>query len=209
MKQKYVILIGSLLGLMATLFLCFPGITISSGATPTARVITATPIQPSVTAPPLPTKTETKPTLSPTPSNLSEGLDSVNIYLVALDDNGASGELIGCGDSLIAVEVPIIPTLGVLRAALNELFALEGQDYYGQSGLYNSLYLSSLQVADASVVDGTATVYLEGSLIYGGECDIPRIEEQLKAIALQFSTVDQVEFFVNGEKLEKLLDLRG
>ncbi len=126
-----------------------------------------------------------------------------------MGDNGASGEMIGCGDSLVEVEVSIEPTLGVLRAALNKLFDLEGQAEYGQSGLYNSLYLSSLRVADAAVVDGLAAIYLEGTLIYGGECDIPRIEEQLRAIALQFSTVDEVRYFVNGERLEILLDLRG
>jgi hypothetical protein len=36
-----------------------------------------------------------------------------------------------------------------------------------------------------------------------------RVEEQLKAIALQFSTVNRVSIFINGEYLEKLLDSRG
>jgi len=117
--------------------------------------------------------------------------------------------LIGCGDSLLSVEVQIEPTLGVLRAAVNELFKLEGQFIYGQSGLYNALYLSNLSIKDVAVINGEAQIDLQGELITGGECDIPRIEEQLRAIALQFNTVNRVTITVNGVLLEDLLDLRG
>ena len=137
------------------------------------------------------------------------GLDRVNIYLIAMGDNGASGKYIGCGDSLVPVEVRIEPTLGVLRAAINELLKLQGQHTYGQSGLYNALYLSDLQLQDVAVIDGVARIALTGQLIYGGECDIPRIEEQLYALAMQFSTVKTVTVTVNGELLEDLLDLSG
>jgi len=80
---------------------------------------------------------------------------------------------------------------------------------YGQSGLYNALYLSNLSIANAAVIDGEAVIDLKGNLVFGGECDIPRIEEQLHAIALQFHTVDSVSITINGVPLEKLLDLRG
>ncbi len=56
-------------------------------------------------------------------------------------DNGVSGTKFGCDDSLVAVEVPIAPTVGVLRAALNQLLSLKSS-YYGQSGLYTALYQS-------------------------------------------------------------------
>ena len=89
----------------------------------------------------------------------------------------------------------------MLRAALNELFKLEGQQYYGQSGLYNALYQSHLSIADVAVVDGEARIFLTGNLTLGGECDNPRVEEQLKAIALQFNTVKRVSVYINGEAL--------
>jgi hypothetical protein len=182
---------------------CLPGINLTVGSTPTARVITST-------SQPLPSSTPTPLPVAPTPiPTQPEGLDRINIYLVAVGDNGASGKLIGCGDSLVPVEVRIEPTLGVLRAALNELFKLEGQIMYGQSGLYNALYLSDLSIADVAVIDGEARIDLQGKLMTGGECDIPRIEEQLRSTALQFSTVDRVSIRVNGVLLEELLDLRG
>jgi hypothetical protein len=166
-------------------------------------MIIATPqLLPSSTPNLLPAATKPFPT-QPT------GLDRVNIYLVAVGDNGTSGILIGCGDSLVPVEVRIKSTLGVLRAALNELFKLKGQSMYGQSGLYNALYLSDLSIADVSVIDGEARIDLVGELIIGGVCDIPRIEEQLRTTALQFSTVNRVSIRVNGVPLEELLDLRG
>jgi hypothetical protein len=182
---------------------CLPGTSLSKNETSTAQIITAT-TEPTPNVTPIPVP----PTLTPPPTQ-SAGLDRVNIYLVAIGDNGASGKLIGCGDSLIPVVIQIEPTMGVLRAALNELFKLEGQSDYAGSGLYNALYLSHLEIDDVAVVGGEAIIKLKGSLVTGGECDIPRIEEQLQAIALQFSTVDSVTITVNGTPLDELLDLRG
>jgi hypothetical protein len=187
---------------------CLPGFSLSISATQTPQVITAT-------NPPPPTATAISPSqLPPTiiasaPQPTSQGPDHVKIYLIAVSDNGVSGKLIGCSDSLVPVEVKIAPTLGVLRAALNELFKLEGQENYGESGLYNSLYQSHLSIADVAVIDGEARIYLKGSLVLGGVCDNPRVEEQLKAIALQFNTVNSVSIYINGESLAKILNLKG
>ncbi len=108
------------------------------------------------------------------------------IFLIAVDDNGKSGKLIGCGDSVIPVQVLIPATQGVLRAALNALLSIR-DPYYGESGLYNSLYQSNLQVGDVTITDGQAVIHLTGTLMLGGECDIPRVEAQLTEIALQFT----------------------
>ncbi len=60
-------------------------------------------------------------------------LTTVKIFLVATGDNGVSGKMIGCGDSLVPVTQQIVPTQGVLRAALEILLGIQ-QQYYGQSG---------------------------------------------------------------------------
>ncbi len=181
----------------------------ASDVLPTA---TALP-QPSSTpsASPLPPTATFTATIPPTPqaTALPSKPQTVLIYLVAIGDNGASGEMIGCGDSLVAVEVAVEPTLAVLRAALTALLNLPAAATYGESGLYNALYLSDLQIESLDISDRQATIALSGTLVYGGECDIPRIEAQLTELALQFSTVDSVSILVNGTPLSELLDLRG
>jgi hypothetical protein len=142
--------------------------------------------------------------VSETPSS---GQQMMLIYLVAIDDNGTSGKLIGCGDSLVPVEVLIKPTSGVLRAALNALLSIRDQ-FYGLSGLYNALYQSSLQIGDVSIVDGQAIIHLTGTIMMGGECDIPRVEAQLTEIALQFSTVNSVSVYINDVPLKDYLSLK-
>ncbi len=175
-----------------------PTVTLPTAA-PTV-VITA--LQHSLT-PLLPTQ------LAPTsvPLTQSPGLSSVKLYLVALEDNGASGPLIGCGDSLVTVDVPITPTLGVLRAAYTQLLALK-TPYYGQSGLYNALYQSTLSLEGIDLADGKAVIRLSGQFMLNGVCDIPRAQAQLEQTALQFNTVELVQVTVNGIPLADALSLK-
>lgn len=126
------------------------------------------------------------------------------IYLIAVDDAGQSGELIGCNDSVIPVVVEIEPTIAPLTAALETLLSIDDQ-YYGQSGLYNALYQSDLSVEDVDIDNSEAIIHLTGNLQLGGVCDNPRIQAQLEQTALQYDTVDSVMITVNGEPLEALL----
>jgi hypothetical protein len=168
---------------------------------PTERIVTPVPTVPEL----LPTS-ETPaegafPTSLPTPH-------MVEIYLIALEDNGQTGIAVGCGDSAVPVQVQIEPTQGVLKAALEALLAIKEQ-YYGQSGLYNALYQSDLQVESVKITDGNAEVHLSGSLILGGECDNPRVQAQLEQTILQFSTVTQASVYINGKTLADALSLKG
>lgn len=167
---------------------------------------------PLATNPPVPTNTPA-PTFAPTPSVKATPTRAavvpansmrVKIFMVALNDAGKLGKKIGCDDSAIAVERIIPLTNSVLRAALNELLSVREQDY-GQSGLYNALYQSTLKVDDIALVAGKATIYLSGNVLLGGVCDNPRVDAQIKETALQFSTVKQVSVFVNKIPLEQIL----
>src|SRR5690606_604704 len=102
-----------------------------------------------------------------------------NIYLIALEDGGRSGQSIGCGDSVVPVQVQIEPTLAVMTAAMRHLVGLD-QRYCGQSGLYNALYDSDLRVDSVTLVNGVATIRLSGTVRVGGVCDVPRIHAQLR-----------------------------
>ena len=107
----------------------------------------------------------------------------------------------GCGDSVVPVQVEIPTTQGVLKAALQALLSVKDQ-YYGQSGLYNALYQSDLQVENVSIDNnGKASIYLTGSLVMGGECDTPRVRAQVEQTVLQFPAVKEVAIFINGKPL--------
>ena len=186
---------------------------------PTPIIWTATPIvitaTPQVSLTPEFTATMPQPTVAPVSATATSlpsltpasNTQIIKIYLVAIGDNGVSGTKIGCDDSLISVDVGIPPTAGVLRAALSELLAVDSE-FYGDSGLYNALYQSNLEIGDLSVINGLAKIYLTGDLMLGGVCDHPRVEAQLNAIALQFSTVSSVEIFINGIPLKDVLSLK-
>jgi len=149
---------------------------------------------------PVPVET-TIPTDFPTQS-------MVKIFLIAVDDNGKTGTPVGCGDSVVPVQVEIPPTQGVLKAALIALLSVKNQ-YYGQSGLYNALYQSDLEVESLSINGSIATVYLTGTLRMGGECDAPRVQAQLEQTILQFQNVTAVTIFINGKPLGDVLSLKG
>ena len=131
----------------------------------------------------------------------------VNIYLIAVDDNGQSGPKIGCNDSVIRVIQDIPPTTAPLTGALERLLSLNDQ-FFGESGLYNALYQSDLQVENVVVQNGKATIRLTGQLRLGGVCDNPRVEAQIKQTAFQFSSVTEVAVFINGRPLADVLSQR-
>ena len=132
----------------------------------------------------------------------------VKIFVIAVDDNGKAGIPVGCGDSAVPVMVEIPPTQEVLKAALEALLSVK-YEYYGQSGLYNALYQSDLQVESVSIdINGKASVYLTGNLIMGGECDTPRVQAQVEQTVLQFPTVKDVVIFINGKPLSAVFSLK-
>jgi hypothetical protein len=164
---------------------------------PTATIELPSPTVVSATRTPLPQPTPTLVPTQPTEQN-------VKIFLIAIDDNGRSGTLVGCGDSAVPVTVTIPRTQGVLRAALEKLLSAK-QQFYGESGLYNALYQSNLQVAGVTIEQGKAIIRLTGTIMLGGTCDAPRLEAQIEQTALQFSTVNEVTVFVNDRSLEDVL----
>jgi predicted RND superfamily exporter protein len=95
----------------------------------------------------------TEETLSkPADKTDSEEAEIVKIYLIALEDEGKSGKRIATGDSAIAVAVSITAAeaKAPLSAALKKLLSIKEQ-YYGQSGLYNSIYQSDLKVDKVTI----------------------------------------------------------
>jgi hypothetical protein len=147
---------------------------------------------------------------SPTPG-LTKSNQKLNIFLIAGGDNGRHGKRIGCGDSVVPMEVEIAPTTDItttVKAALNQLFSISDK-YVGQSGLYHSLAASHLQIDDISINNGNATIRLTGSLSLSGECDNPRVEAQLEATILQFPQISGASIYLNDKTLNEALSLSG
>jgi hypothetical protein len=172
---------------------------------PTATITIPSP-SPTIVLPTATTEQQVPATSTvPAPTTATEQF--VRIVLIALEDNGQSGTLVGCGDSAIPINVTIPRTQGVLRAALEKLFSAKEQ-FYGESGYYNALYQSDLRVASVLIEQGKAVIHLTGSLMLGGTCDAPRVEAQIEQTALQFSTVNDVAVFVNDVPLEEVLSTK-
>lgn len=132
---------------------------------------------------------------------------TIRFYLIAANDKGKSGQKIGCGDSLVGVTYPKRITGKPWEAALRLLLNIH-QRFYGQSGLYNALYQSSLTLKRSTLVAGRLTVYLTGRLRSGGSCDAPRIAGQLRQTARQTGQIRSVSIFINNIRLSKLLSGR-
>jgi LysM repeat protein len=173
-------------------------------ATPTAFATFSTqeltPVAPTATA------TLTPPPATETATATTEGtqFDTTLIHLIAIADNGASGEMIGCQDSVIPITIQIEPTVAPLTAAFNQLLSLK-TEFYGESGYYNALWQSNLILDGITIENGVATVNLSGTIVQSGVCDAPRIEAQLRKTALQYNTVTTANILVNGTPLEQVL----
>ncbi len=133
--------------------------------------------------------------------------DTVKVPLIALEDYGVSGELVGCCDSLVWVDRPYITGSDPLLSAYTELLSIR-EIYYGGSGLYNAMYQSNLTVITAVVQDGIASIHLSGTIMMGGELDTPRVQAQLEQTALQFIEVSSVQVFINDIPLADMLSLK-
>lgn len=191
-----------------------PAASATVGAQPTQPAVIATSVPvttgssptppPTVIAIPLRTNTSVPPTAAPPTAIPPSTVTNINIVLIALNDNGASGPAVGCGDSAIFVRVQIPYTQAVLRASIEKLLSLHSKDY-GESGLYNALYQSNLSLDTLALVDGKATIGLKGQLVSGGVCDDPRMIAQIEQTALQFSTVKSVVITVNGVEIHEAL----
>ena len=157
--------------------------------------------EPSESASPPPTTSSA----SPTPSREPEAAP-LTIYYVQLGDAGASGELLGCGDSIVAFETEPVATDDPLAASMERLLSDPEREL--ESGLYSAIPGGTLAYVGGDVVDGTVTVQLTGSPAPAGECDNPRIETQLKRTAMAAVGATDAVVLVDGVPIEDLLSLK-
>jgi hypothetical protein len=138
---------------------------------------------------------------------LPEQVAPLAIYYVAVGDNGISGPLIGCGDSIVATSTEPIRFTDQVGPAIRRLLANRSRDV-GMSGLVNVLSQSSLTYLGGSFDGTTITIYLSGQFFLGGECDIPRAKAQLEFTAMAAAGASRAAVFVNGRPIDEVLSLK-
>lgn len=130
---------------------------------------------------------------------------TIKVFLIALDDQGQYGKLVGCGDSVVSVERIITATnQPPIQEALNELFLVRDQ-YVASPGYHNALTGSNFKVDKVSIENGKAIVNLSGTYSLAGACDNPRFKAQIEETILQFPSIKEASIFINNISLDKIL----
>lgn len=131
--------------------------------------------------------------------------DTVDVFLITLEDGGQSGTPVGCNDSLVGMGTAVPAGEDPLVSAYAALFAIR-EERVGPQAFYNALHASNLLVRSSTIdANGRAEVYLEGTYSLGGTCDTPRMIAQLEAAALQFPQVTDVQIYLNDVPIEQAL----
>ncbi|WP_427015772.1 GerMN domain-containing protein [Pseudarthrobacter sp. P1] len=147
----------------------------------------------------------TSPTQQPTSGTPTTA--PLTLYFIALNDNGASGPKVGCGDSAVGTSSGPVTFTDPVAGAMTELLSLHDPQL-GQSGLDNTLWQSSLVLDSVTRSGGTVTVALSGDFVQGGECDTPRIIAQLTLTAQAAAGSATVDITYKGVPLKDALSLK-
>jgi len=105
----------------------------------------------------------------------------------------------GCGDEIVWVMKDINPTRAPLTASINLLLD-DTKDYGFTPGNFLARQ-DELSLDDVVIENAVAKISLSGEFTVDGVCDAPRQFIQLEEVALQYSTVDAVQIFLNGQLL--------
>lgn len=145
-----------------------------------------------------------------------EGKTKLQVAVVKMEDDGKSGEKIGCGDSIIYIEKTAegikLEDSRKIQLALKELFAIGATTVEGPyyNGLQHSKNLNVDSVNETNNGDSSiVSVLISGELISAGTCDDPRISEQIYSTIEANSSADKIEVLINDKDLKDYFDMSG
>ena len=135
----------------------------------------------------------------------------LEIYLIALGDNGVSGRPIGCGDSAVtqATDRPLAGSVaGNVRGMLDELFStVTGNNTEG--GIYNAFSGKNLTVRNVRLDGEQIYIEIDGTLLLTGTCEDARLQAQLLLTAFHYPQVNTAFIMIGGRNAKQLFDLSG
>ena len=121
-------------------------------------------------------------------------LTVLNIPLISTSGEGT----IGCGVALFFAPHAVEKTSGVMKATYEKLFSLAAESDVPSDMIMNYVaFENQLSFSKVSLKNGVARVYVSGQIM-ASHCAIPAFRAQMEQAALQFDTVQKVEFYVNN-----------
>lgn len=129
------------------------------------------------------------------------------IFFILRNDNGASGELVGCGDTLAGQDLATTLENTTMEEAVTAQLAVKDETVTvnGQQ-LYNPLSRCDLTVNSIQEDDkGTVTMDLSGTVVGGSICDQIRMRTQLASCIWQYDGVKDVEITLDGVDFQTVL----
>lgn len=134
-----------------------------------------------------------KPSSPNTPAPVSK--TTITVPLVNENSAGADFGPFGCLSYIKFVEREVPQTQAVLGATYNWLFSNPAS-----VGAYSNTIATqtNLDFQSVEIVNGTAKVYLTGSVM-GNHCADATFAAQIEQAAFQYPTVSDIEVYVNGE----------
>lgn len=164
-----------------------------SSTTPTPNQQVETPVN--TQNPPTATST---PTSTSTPQNPRSGTMQIKLALLNTTGEG-TGKSRGC-DKVTMVTRTVPQSNTPLADAIKALFAEPEGTQPDTDYNFIARTKSTLKFDKATITNGTANIYLTGSLSgLAGVCDDPRAQIQLEETALQFPNVTKVQLYLNNQ----------
>lgn len=131
-----------------------------------------------------------------------------DVYFYIANDNWENGELIGCGDSITAMQKTVYAAPeDLLWEAVIALLTAQN-DIYGPFWLSNIFETMSLSLESIVTNNGITTINIQWPLSIGGVCDHPRIQEQLTRTVAQFFPNNNFVITIDNIALDQALNLQ-
>jgi hypothetical protein len=128
--------------------------------------------------------------------SMSGELNFTTIKIPLVDDGGN----VGCGARIFFAPHTVPKTTAVLDATYKLLFDIKPvpeipeDNFRNTLGAYTKLFYDSV-----TLNNGTAKLYLTGSMYGPGHCAEPEVRAQIDQAALQYDSVKKLEVYLNGQ----------